>query len=201
MSANAAFGAPSIPLAIAFATVVVWLVTEGAAWRRARRARIPGAGPPVRADAGSFWAVIVSIWVGVEVAFLCEAFRIGWFLPGDLWPVGLAVAAVGIGVRVWAIVTLGRFFSPVVQIERDHRIVRAGPYRWVRHPSYTGLLLTLVGVGLTVGAVTGVALALAIAAVPFGYRIRVEERALAARFGAEWTEYARSTWRLFPGVF
>lgn len=198
--ANPFGSAPPVPLAVAYGTLALWLVAEAAAWgsvRRARAARAPGA---VRADAGSFWAVIVALGLGVEVAFACFVTGFGWFLPEGLWPVGFGVALAGVALRVWSIVTLGRFFSPVVQLEADHAIVRAGPYRWLRHPSYTGLLLTLVGIGLTVGTLTGIGFALLIAAGPFGYRIHVEERALAARFGPAWSEYARSTWRLVPGL-
>ena len=75
-------------------------------------------------------------------------------LPGpDWWPplLGLAVFAFGIAYRIWAVRTLGRFFRYTVVVDADHRVVEDGPYRRLRHPSYTGLLMAALGVGIALG--------------------------------------------------
>jgi protein-S-isoprenylcysteine O-methyltransferase Ste14 len=79
--------------------------------------------------------------------------------------------------------------------------VRRGPYRVLRHPSYTGLLLIFSGFGLTLGSWVGAAAALLIAFVGMLPRIRVEERALARAFGPDYADYAHSTARLLPHVW
>jgi protein-S-isoprenylcysteine O-methyltransferase len=98
-------------------------------------------------------------------------------------------------------VHLGRFFSVDVAIASDHKIVETGPYRVVRHPSYTGLLLQCAGLGV----VLGTAFSLFVITVPtflvLCHRVRLEERVLLANFGNVYAAYARHTKRLLPGIF
>jgi protein-S-isoprenylcysteine O-methyltransferase Ste14 len=119
------------------------------------------------------------------------------------WTFGLGVAIVlfGAAFRDWSIVSLGRWFRREVTIEPGQRLVRRGPYRVLRHPSYTGLILVFAGFGLAIGSWVGAAAALAVVLAGLLPRIRVEERALANTFGAEYTEYAGSTARLLPHVW
>jgi protein-S-isoprenylcysteine O-methyltransferase Ste14 len=108
---------------------------------------------------------------------------------------------VGAALRDWAILSLGRYFRREVTIEPGQRIVRRGPYRVLRHPSYTGIVLILAGFGLAFGSWVSAAVALLIVFVGMLPRIRVEERALAQAFGADYTDYANSTARLLPHVW
>jgi protein-S-isoprenylcysteine O-methyltransferase len=114
---------------------------------------------------------------------------------------GVALLVAGVAVRWSAIRALGKFFTGVVLIREDHRLLRAGLYRHVRHPSYTGSLVAHLGLGLSFANW----FSLAFSTVPFvlaaSYRIRVEERALREAFGAEYDAYARETKRLIPWVF
>jgi protein-S-isoprenylcysteine O-methyltransferase Ste14 len=175
------------------------LVSELAlVWRR-RASRAAS----TRLDRGShllLWAVIVgSIIAGNFAAFNNVGLRL---LPGLPWRwFGAGLFAAGTALRWWAIVHLGRFFSVDVAIACDHQVVDAGPYRVVRHPSYTGLLLQCAGLGV----VLGTTLSLFVIVVPtflvLFHRIRVEERALLANFGNAYAAYTRSTKRLLPGVF
>jgi protein-S-isoprenylcysteine O-methyltransferase len=129
--------------------------------------------------------------------------RLGWGLvPGEGWRwAGLALMAGGEALRIWAIGTLGRFFTPVVRTQAGQGVVRRGPYRLLRHPSYTGTFCTLVGVGLAVGCGGGADLLLALPLPAYLYRIHVEERALLAALGAEYAAYMRATWRVVPGIW
>lgn len=106
----------------------------------------------------SFLAVAVGIGAGVGLAFLAvslhsPAIGAGWA------PViaGEAFFVAGLALRLWAVVTLGRFFKVTVSIQDHHRVIRSGPYRVLRHPSYTGLLLLLGGLGLALGTWLGLA--------------------------------------------
>jgi protein-S-isoprenylcysteine O-methyltransferase Ste14 len=114
-----------------------------------------------------------------------------------IFAVGLAVAISGITFRWYAIVTLGRFFSMRVQTTSDQPVVQTGPYRFVRHPSYTGGLMTVLGV-LLMSANWLTLLCFAIALAGFAYRIYVEERALIFALGDAYRDYMRHTKRLIP---
>ena len=120
------------------------------------------------------------------------------------WPlfiVGLALMASGIYVRQWAICTLGRFFTADVRVHPQQTVVDRGPYRWVRHPSYSGLIIFFLGLGL---ALTNWMSLLALVALPTAglvIRIRSEERALLAGLGEPYRRYAAAHQRLFPGVW
>jgi protein-S-isoprenylcysteine O-methyltransferase Ste14 len=63
----------------------------------------------------------------------------------------LTLIAIGIAIRQWAVVVLGRYFTTDVRVHGGQTVVETGPYRWVRHPSYTGMLITFVGIGLALG--------------------------------------------------
>jgi len=76
-----------------------------------------------------------------------------------------------------------------------------GPYRFLRHPSYTGMLMILLGLGLASRTWLGTVIILALFSLVISYRIRVEEDALKAEFGTEYLEYAKKTKRLFPFLF
>jgi len=119
---------------------------------------------------------------------------------------GVAVAAVvlfaaGLILRWWAIVTLGRFFTVDVTVERDHELVERGPFRWVRHPSYTGVLLAFVGWALTLWNWAAMAVVLVPIFVAFVRRMNVEEDALSRALGERYVEYMKRTKRLIPLLY
>jgi protein-S-isoprenylcysteine O-methyltransferase Ste14 len=106
---------------------------------------------------------------------------------------------IGIAVRWYAVLSLGRFFTTRVMTRADQTVVRRGPYRFVRHPSYSGALLTVLGVLLC--QTNLLSLACFVLALPgFAYRIRVEERALVSALGEPYRDYMRRTKRLVPFV-
>ena len=113
--------------------------------------------------------------------------------------VGLLLTVAGIAFACWARHVLGRNWSSEVQIKQDHQLIQAGPYRTVRHPIYTGLLLALLGTALKVGDWRGL-LAVAIVAASFWFKLRQEERWLLQRFGAPYADYLRRTHALIPGL-
>jgi protein-S-isoprenylcysteine O-methyltransferase Ste14 len=155
-------------------------------------------------DRSTKWIIVLASRVGLLAALL-----IALFVPGlrayanDWWTLGLGVAIVlaGVALRAWAIVTLGRYFRREVTIEPGQALVRRGPYRLLRHPSYSGILLSCFGLGLAFGSWASAAVALLVMAAGMLPRIRVEERALAGAFGTAYTDYAAATWRLLPHVW
>ena len=97
--------------------------------------------------------------------------------------------------------TLGRFFRREVTIEVGQSVVETGPYRWVRHPAYTGDLLIAFGFGLALGSWVGAAVALAVTFAGHIPRICVEEAALRGALGDAYESYARGRPRLVPGLW
>jgi protein-S-isoprenylcysteine O-methyltransferase Ste14 len=114
---------------------------------------------------------------------------------------GLVMMVCGLALRIWAVLTLGKFFTGTVMIQADHRVVNNGPYRVLRHPSYTAAALYLMGYALTTASAAAlVAMGLG-TVICFGYRIYVEERALVEGLGDNYREYAAKTKRVIPYVF
>lgn len=114
---------------------------------------------------------------------------------------GLAVMWAGLVIRVWAIVVLGQAFRMTVEVHAGQRIVRHGPYRWVRHPSYTGLLLLAIGIGVAMDDWISLALTLVLPIAALSWRIAVEERVLIDLLGPPYQAYRTHTKRLVPGLW
>ena len=118
-----------------------------------------------------------------------------------LFVVGLLFVATGIFVRQWSMITLGRFFTADVRMHSDQTVVDRGPYRWVRHPSYAGIIIFNLGVGLALGNWAALAVLLVLPTLGLVVRIRSEERALVAQLGDDYRDFAGTRRRLLPGVW
>jgi len=112
--------------------------------------------------------------------------------------VGLGLIVLGIGFALWSIATLGRHYDLELEIHRDHELVRNGPYRFVRHPIYTGLGLHFAGACLATGNLLLFAGTLLVTYPALYLRARTEERLLRERFGAAYEAYARKVGMLVP---
>jgi protein-S-isoprenylcysteine O-methyltransferase Ste14 len=118
----------------------------------------------------------------------------------DLALVGAAITAAGLAFTVWARRVLGTNWSGTVTVKHEHELITAGPYRYVRHPIYSGLLLAFAGSALAWGQTRSL-LAFAIAAFALRRKWRLEERFMRDTFGAAYSEYARRTPAVIPRVF
>jgi protein-S-isoprenylcysteine O-methyltransferase len=114
--------------------------------------------------------------------------------------VAIAMMLAGLAFRWYAIYTLGRFFTVNVAAHADHQLVDFGPYRLIRHPSYTGLLIAFVGLAIYFGTWVGLVVMLVPITLALLYRIRVEEAALVGALGAQYEAYSARTKRLIPGL-
>jgi protein-S-isoprenylcysteine O-methyltransferase Ste14 len=114
---------------------------------------------------------------------------------------GLLLLAAGLAIRWAAILNLGSAFSANVAIRKAQRVRTTGLYRYVRHPSYLGLVLIFLAIGIYSRNWIGLAIAVVPPALALLYRIRVEERALREAFGEEYIAYSRTTKRLLPGIY
>jgi len=125
--------------------------------------------------------------------------RIG-VLPDWLFYPGLAVLLIGAGVSIWAELTLGRFLNWQVQVLPDHNIVDKGPYRLIRHPMYTGQIVSFIGLGLAMQSWAAILVVLVASGIRYGIRIRVEERLLVSKLGDNYVQYMKRTKRLIPFI-
>jgi protein-S-isoprenylcysteine O-methyltransferase Ste14 len=146
---------------------------------------------------------VVVLALYVSLAFLPFADRRAIGVLGDAallrW-IGLILAALGLGLVFWSGVALGRMYSQEVTIQEGHRLVTDGPYRFVRHPRYAGVIGMAVGLSLLFRSWIGLAVVAPLVAVLL-FRIRDEEALMHREFGPEWEAYCRRSWRLAPLVF
>lgn len=181
------------------AAVLLWVLSEAVGgglipWLRR------GGGGLKKKDHGSVVIIRVLMFVSVLSVILLDLENIAMLPDWVIYP-GLVLMVSGILVRQWAILTLGRFFTLVVSVQTGQKVVDSGPYRFVRHPSYLGVFLILVGIGLVFRSWGGILVLLVINGVALGYRIQVEEKVLVSELGDAYARYMKRTKRLIPFVF
>jgi len=173
----------------------IWAASEIAV-AIAKRARSGSA----RKDRGSLyllWGTIgLSTYLGSVISSTVRSARI----PFDTFWLGIALIIAGIIVRAIAIATLWRYFTVNVAIAHDHELIDRGMYRFIRHPSYTGSLISFLGLGLAFRNWISLALIAVATTAAFTYRVRVEEAALIEHFGDRYRDYMKRTRRFVPGV-
>jgi protein-S-isoprenylcysteine O-methyltransferase Ste14 len=156
-----------------------------------------------REDRGNRWVLGAFSVLAVLLAYFSAYTdrRDFWTIGGDAvrWT-GLGLLVVGSIVRLWPVFVLGRRFSGLVAIQSGHELVTTGIYRYVRNPSYLGLLVASLGWALLFRAGVGI-LITALMLIPLLARIRSEERLLTEHFGTEYERYRARTWRLLPGIY
>jgi protein-S-isoprenylcysteine O-methyltransferase Ste14 len=181
--------------------LVIWIVPErlGLFWFRSSR------DPNARQqDRGSFYVLNGALIGGLLLGFILAAVWMGaailWLRP-QVTIVGIVLMYLGIGLRWWSIITLGRYFTLDVAVRSTQTVVQSGPYRLVRHPAYSGLLLTLLGIGLALANWASLVVILAGGLIGFLYRVRVEETALKQALGQPYVDYMGHTKRFIPYLF
>jgi protein-S-isoprenylcysteine O-methyltransferase Ste14 len=180
-------------------TYLLWVALETISSRTKRsgdRSRV--------SDRGSFSLILILLWVALgadfALSFLLPQANILWNRTAIFY-LGISLMLAGMAFRFYAMSVLGRFFTYDVAVHVGQTVVEAGPYRYIRHPSYTGGLITLAGLGLALGNWAGLLALLACTGAGYSYRIFVEEEALLAALGEPYREYMRRTRRLIPFVF
>lgn len=142
--------------------------------------------------------ILLAVWIGSPLAQGAPGLAITTG-RSFLFGLGFALALAGVAFRWHAIITLGRFFTMRVETTPDQQVVESGPYGLIRHPSYTGALVTVLGVLLM--STNWATLVCFVIVIPgFAYRISVEERALSNGIGQPYRDYMRRTKRLVPYV-
>lgn len=144
-------------------------------------------------------------YVSVPTAIFAAATR---FLPLPALPfeniifaLGVFCAPLGMIIREWSVLTLGKFFVVEVAVQAGQKVIESGPYLFVRHPSYSGALITMIGVGLMSGNWIGFVVAFFPGLFVLMRRIRLEEAVLSKELGEDYIKYMKRTKRLIPFVY
>jgi protein-S-isoprenylcysteine O-methyltransferase len=156
-----------------------------------------------REDRGSMRLLWLSILLGIPIAMLAQGVHAAR-IPGPSWVLlsgASLLLAGGLALRWTAIVTLGRYFTVDVAVHSDHVVVQHGPYRFMRHPSYTGLLVAFLGIGLSFGNWLSLLLLFLPIVPAVIYRVAREEWTLLRFLGPEYADYCARTKRFVPGLF
>ncbi len=159
--------------------------------------------PGEREDRANRWVILAFSVIGLLSGYL-PAYTDRhdfWTIDGDTmrW-FGVILFAVGGALRIWPVFVLGNRFSGLVAIQPGHKLVTSGVYRVIRHPSYLGLLLVMLGWALAFRSGVGVLLAALTLPILLA-RIRSEEALLRSQFGSEYESYCARTSRLIPGLY
>lgn len=157
-----------------------------------------------RLDRGSFYVVIVTAGLGIGAAFAFARDVPGAAFDVWRWPifvVGLTVTVLGIALRQWSVFILGTFFTVQVQVRTDQTVVDSGPYRWVRHPSYSAIIVSFVGIGVALENWLSLAALIVVPTIGLVVRIRIEERVLLDALGEPYRRFSQGRARLIPKVW
>ncbi len=149
---------------------------------------------------------IIIIWLSIAVSIALGILsKLNIKLPiahTSLIPyLGLTVLIIGMVIRTIAIITLGKFFTVDVTLRKDHKVIREGLYRIMRHPSYSGSLLSFFGFGISLNNWASLLCIMAPVTIAMLYRIKIEEKVLIEYFGSEYEEYKKTTYRLIPWIY
>jgi protein-S-isoprenylcysteine O-methyltransferase Ste14 len=154
-------------------------------------------------DRGSLLVLVPAIYASIWAAIWYGDAHGHTMLGGGAWmtPAALVLLIAGLAVRWIAILALGLSFSTNVAIHATQALRTTGLFRWMRHPSYTGMLISLASIGFIERNWVSLAIMLVFPTLAVLYRIHVEEVALTEAFGEEYVEYSKGTKRLVPGIY
>lgn len=178
--------------------ITIWLLSEiigTAIIPRIRR----GGSVIKRKDRFSGLYIFATIFLALILSFYFARANIA-MLPGWVFSLGILLIILGIILRQLSMAILGKYFSGVVGIQKDQVVIEKGPYKYVRHPSYTGAFMIFIGLGLALQSGAAVLTLIVLFIIAYGFRIYVEEKALISELGEPYIDYKKRTKRLIPYV-
>ena len=153
-----------------------------------------------KGDRGSC-LIIVSGSIAI-ILFNLACRKNDWFIiPKLAFWIGVIFIIAGIVLRLYSVLTLGKYFTVTVQVNSNQKIIQTGPYKYIRHPAYSGSILSLIGIGLAFRSIIGIIGTLIIIEVIYGYRIKIEEKILENNLKTSYKEYKQHTKRIIPFIW
>jgi len=155
-------------------------------------------------DRGTRYFNFIALGLGFAVAGPLNGTSL-FFFPGGRTPIvffiGIAIMLAGMALRFWAVTVLGSSFRTTIETDRNQKVISSGPYRLIRHPSYSGLLLICCGYGIALQNWLSLLAAILIPLAALLYRISIEEKVLAKSLGPDYVDYQSRTKKLIPWVW
>jgi protein-S-isoprenylcysteine O-methyltransferase Ste14 len=188
------------PYALVFWGTYVWSFLPE--WRIVRGG-VEGAKSADSKDGGSMKVLLGGMWIALMLGFFLSFVKAGSFPPGAQLPVfviGVALLILGSLLRRWCFRTLGQYFTGDVKASVDQPVIRTGPYRFVRHPSYTAGIMMFTGIGLALGSWFSLLLISIASIATYWYRVTIEERALLGTIGEQYASFMKERKRFIPYV-
>ena len=153
-------------------------------------------------DKGSLGMIWIAIALAISLGVICSIF---FKFPIGSVPivpyVGLLIIIAGMIFRFWAIISLGNLFTVNVTIKDNHQIKKDGLYKVIRHPSYSGSILSFIGYGISLNNWISLVIITILIVSAMLYRIKIEEKLLTDHFGSDYLEYCQKTYRLIPWIY
>jgi protein-S-isoprenylcysteine O-methyltransferase Ste14 len=180
-----------------YAAIVYWVGVESWIWLREIGKILTGK------DRNTRLIIVGCIVIAVYLATTLiknTTFSI-WGSSDVHYVLGALVIIAGVSFRLWSVLTLGKFFRTTVMVQNKHKVITHGPYKYIRHPSYSGALVATVGVGLGTGNWLALLAMLLCIFVGLRYRISVEEKVLQKELGKDYQDYMQRTKKLIPFLY
>ena len=188
------------PYALVFWGAYVWSFLPE--WKVVRGG-VEGAKSADSKDGGSIRVLLGGMWIALMLGFFLSFAKAGSFPPGARMPafvVGVALIILGSLLRRWCFRTLGQYFTGDVKANVDQPVIRTGPYRFVRHPSYTAGIMMFTGIGLALGSWFSFLLIAIASIATYWYRVTIEERALLGTIGEQYASFMKERKRFIPYI-
>ena len=188
------------PYALVFWGAYVWSFLPE--WKIVRGG-VEGAKSADSKDGGSIRVLLGGMWVALMLGFFLSFVKAGSFPRGAQLPVfvlGVALMILGSLLRRWCFRTLGQYFTGDVKARADQPVIRTGPYRFVRHPSYTAGIMMFTGIGLALGSWFSFLLITIASIATYWYRVTIEERALLGTIGEQYASFMKERKRFIPYI-
>ena len=152
-------------------------------------------------DKGSSILIMVMFCVVVILPPLLNFFHVGQITLSMITWLGIVIMLLSLGLRIWSMRVLGEYYTRTLRVTETEAIIMQGPYRVIRHPGYLGTICVWIGFALAIGNwLATIIMAILLFGV-YGYRIRSEEAMLIDKFGEDYQNYQKQTWRLIPLVY
>jgi protein-S-isoprenylcysteine O-methyltransferase Ste14 len=184
------------------AAFLIWNIPE-VAGTFTQRAKVSRKEASIQ-DRASLGIMIGLVWLGLALYFLfgglLRTAAITWHRSA-LFVLGVGLIVLGAAFRWYAIRTLGVYFTRDVAVSANQTVVQAGPYRFIRHPAYSGTFLTMLGLGLAMANWASLVALLTCVLAGHLYRVKVEEQALSQAIGRPYLDYMQRTRRFIPWVW
>ena len=188
------------PYALVFWAVYVWSFLPE---MKVVRGGVEGVKSADSKDSGSLKVLLGGMWIALTLGFFLSFVRVGSFPPGARIPVfvaGVVLLILGSLLRRWCFRTLGQYFTGDVKARADQPVIRTGPYRFVRHPSYTAGIMMFTGIGLALGSWLSFLLITIASIATYWYRVTIEERALLGTIGEQYASFMKERKRFIPYI-